>query len=225
MANTDAIQEIKTRVGIVEVVQARTPLQRSGRNFKGLCPFHGEKTPSFVVFPETQSYHCFGCGANGDVFAFLMNTEGLEFRDALGRLARQAGVEVAPRDEGESAAERQRERLYEANAAAALYFHNLLQRSSAAGGQAARGYASERGLTEETIARFMVGYAPDSWDATANYLRERGFSNAELLEAGLIIEREGAEAGYYDRFRNRLMFPIRDLRGRTTGFGARALDD
>ncbi|HEX6606921.1 MAG TPA: DNA primase, partial [Chloroflexia bacterium] len=225
MANADAINEIKTRLGIVEVVQARTPLQRSGRNYKGLCPFHGEKTPSFVVFPETQSYHCFGCGANGDIFAFVMNTEGLEFRDALARLARQAGVQIAPRDEGEAAADRQRERLYEACAAAALYYHNLLLRSSAEGAKAARAYAQERGLTEATIARFGVGYAPDSWDATANYLRERGFSNAELLEAGLIIEREGENAGYYDRFRHRLVFPIRDLRGHTTGFGARALDD
>jgi DNA primase len=225
MANADAINEIKTRLGIVEVVQARTPLQRSGRNYKGLCPFHGEKTPSFVVFPETQSYHCFGCGANGDIFAFVMNTEGLEFRDALARLARQAGVQIAPRDEGEAAADRQRERLYEACAAAALYYHNLLLRSSAEGAKAARAYAQERGLTEATMARFGVGYAPDSWDATANYLRERGFSNAELLEAGLIIEREGENAGYFDRFRNRLVFPIRDLRGHTTGFGARALDD
>jgi DNA primase len=225
MANADAINEIKTRVGIVEVVQARTPLQRSGRNYKGLCPFHGEKTPSFVVFPETQSYHCFGCGANGDIFAFVMNTEGLEFRDALARLARQAGVQIAPRDEGEAAADRQRERLYEVCAAAALFYHNLLVRSSAEGAKAARAYAQERGLTEATIARFGVGYAPDSWDATANYLRERGFSNAELLEAGLIIEREGENAGFYDRFRNRLVFPIRDLRGHTTGFGARALDD
>ena len=138
MANADAINEIKTRLGIVEVVQARTPLQRSGRNYKGLCPFHGEKTPSFVVFPETQSYHCFGCGANGDIFAFVMNTEGLEFRDALARLARQAGVQIAPRDEGEAAADRQRERLYEACAAAALYYHNLLLRSSAEGAKSAR---------------------------------------------------------------------------------------
>jgi DNA primase len=225
VANADAINEIKTRVGIVDVVQARTPLQRSGRNFKGLCPFHGEKTPSFVVFPESQSYHCFGCGANGDIFAFVMNSEGLEFRDALARLARQAGVDIAPRDEGEAAAERHRERLHEACAAAALFYHNLLLRSSAEGAQGARAYATQRGLTDDTIARFMVGYAPDSWDATATYLRERGFSNAELLEAGLIIEREGADAGYFDRFRHRLMFPIRDVRGRATGFGARALDD
>ncbi len=225
MAETNAINEIKARVGIVDVVQTRTPLQRSGRNFKGLCPFHGEKSPSFVVFPETQSYHCFGCGANGDIFGFVMNTEGLEFRDALARLARQAGVDIAPRDEGQAAAERHRERLYEACAAAALFYHNLLQRASAEGAVTARAYTQERGLTDTTIAAFGIGYAPDSWDAGSNYLRERGYSQAELLEAGLIIEREGSDAGYYDRFRNRLMFPIRDVRGRTTGFGARALDD
>ncbi|MDQ2805599.1 MAG: DNA primase, partial [Chloroflexota bacterium] len=225
MAESNAINDIKARVGIVDVVQARTPLQRSGRNFKGLCPFHAEKSPSFVVYPETQSYHCFGCGANGDIFGFVMNTEGLEFRDALARLARQAGVDLAPRDEGQAAVERHRERLYEACAAAALFYHNLLQRASAEGAVAARAYAQSRGLSETTIAAFQIGYAPDSWDATANYLRERGYSPAEMLEAGLIIEREGSDAGYYDRFRNRLMFPIRDVRGRTTGFGARALDD
>ncbi len=225
MAESNAINDIKARVGIVDVVQARTPLQRSGRNFKGLCPFHAEKSPSFVVYPETQSYHCFGCGANGDIFGFVMNTEGLEFRDALARLARQAGVDLAPRDEGQAAVERHRERLYEACAAAALFYHNLLQRASAEGAVAARAYTQSRGLSETTIAAFQIGYAPDSWDATANYLRERGYSHAELLEAGLIIEREGSDAGFYDRFRNRLMFPIRDVRGRTTGFGARALDD
>ena len=225
MANTDTIDQIKTRVGIVDVVQTRTTLQLSGRNFKGLCPFHGEKTPSFVVFPESQSYHCFGCGANGDIFAFVMNTEGLEFRDALARLARQAGVELAPRDEGASAAERHRDRLYEACAAAALFYHNLLLRSSSEGAHTARAYTQARGLAAATLARFLIGYAPDSWDATATYLRERGYSTAELLEAGLIIERDGPDAGYFDRFRHRLMFPIRDIRGRTTGFGARALDD
>src|SRR5262249_46766159 len=161
-----------------EVVQARVTLQRSGRNFKGLCPFHGEKTPSFIVFPESQSYHCFGCGANGDIFGFVMNTEGLEFRDALAKLARQAGGDIRPRDEGEAAAERQRDRLYAACAAAALFFHNLLLRSSSDGAQLARAYIQERGLTDDTVARFTVGYAPDSWDATANYLRERGFTSA-----------------------------------------------
>jgi len=225
VANADAINDIKARLGIVEVIQARTPLQRSGRNYKGLCPFHAEKSPSFVVFPETQSYHCFGCGANGDLLAFVMNTEGLEFRDALARLARQAGVDIAPRDSNEAAAERQRDRLYEACGAAALYYHNLLLRSAAAGAQAARAYAESRGLTDETLARFLIGYAPDSWDATSMYLRERGYTNPELLEAGLIIARDGPDAGYFDRFRARLTFPIRDVRGRVTGFGARALDD
>jgi DNA primase len=234
MADNSAINEIKTRVGIVDVVQAKVTLQRSGRNFKGLCPFHGEKSPSFVVFPESQSYHCFGCGANGDIFGFVMNTEGLEFRDALGKLARQAGVDIAPRDEGQAAEERKRERLYEACAAAALFYHNLLLRGTSEGANFARAYVQERGLNEATIATFQVGYAPDNWEMTATYLRERGFNTQELVDAGLIIEREAregrdggesAQAGYFDRFRNRLMFPIRDVRGRTCGFGARALDD
>ena len=169
MANADAINEIKTRLGIVDVVQARTPLQRSGRNFKGLCPFHGEKTPSFVVFPETQSYHCFGCGANGDIFGFVMNSEGLEFRDALARLARQAGRGHARRaTTAKPPRDRHRERLHEALAAAALFCHNLLLRAPSEGAQAARAYAAgaraDRGARSP---RFIVGYAPDSWDATA----------------------------------------------------------
>ena len=225
--NNDVIQEIKARLNIVDVVGASVPLSRAGRNFKGLCPFHGEKTPSFVVYPESQSYHCFGCGANGDIFGFIMATAGIEFREALERLASKAGVILRPRDDSEAARDRHRERLGEALTAAALYWHNLLVRAPNEGAKAARAYAVGRGLVDTTISNFSLGYAPDSWDATANYLRERGFSSAELLEAGLLVEREpdNAEAGTYDRFRNRLIFPIRDAKGRITGFGARALDD
>jgi DNA primase len=223
----DVIQEIKSRLNIVDVVGPAVALQRAGRNFKGLCPFHGEKTPSFIVYPESQSYHCFGCGANGDIFGFVMQSGGIEFREALERLARQAGVELRPRDDAEAARDRHRERLHEALAAASLYWHNLLVRGQSAGAKAARAYAARRGLADSTIAAFSLGYAPDSWDATGDYLRERGFSTAELREAGLLVDRDAddPQAGSYDRFRNRLIFPIRDTKGRITGFGARALDD
>ena len=227
MAENDVIQEIKSRLNIVDVVGPAVALQRAGRNFKGLCPFHGEKTPSFIVYPESQSYHCFGCGANGDIFGFVMQSGGIEFREALERLARQAGVELRPRDDAEAARDRHRERLHEALAAASLYWHNLLVRGQSAGAKAARAYAAERGLAETTMAGFSLGYAPDSWDSTGDYLRERGFSTAELREAGLLVDRDAddPQAGSYDRFRNRLIFPIRDAKGRITGFGARALDD
>ncbi len=228
MADTnDSIKDIKARLSIVDVVQETVPLQRAGRNFKGLCPFHGEKSPSFVVYPENGSFHCFGCGANGDIFGFVMQSQGIEFREALERLARKAGVELRSRDDAEVARDRHRERLSEALAGAALYWHNLLVRAPNEGAKAARAYTQSRGLTEATITGFQLGYAPDSWDATSTYLRERSFSNAELLEAGLLVERDpdNKEAGTYDRFRNRLVFPIRDSKGRITGFGARALDD
>ena len=223
----DSIKDIKARLSIVDVVQETVPLQRAGRNFKGLCPFHSEKTPSFVVYPENGSYHCFGCGANGDIFGFVMQSQGIEFREALERLARQAGVELRTRDDAEVARDRHRERLGEALAGAALFWHNLLVRAPNEGAKAARAYAQGRGLTDATITGFQLGYAPDSWDATSAYLRERGFTTAELLEAGLLVERDvdNKEAGTYDRFRNRLVFPIRDSKGRITGFGARALDD
>ena len=225
--SNDVIKEIKSRLSIVDVIQPTVPLQRAGRNFKGLCPFHAEKTPSFIVYPESQSYHCFGCGANGDIFGFVMQQAGVDFREALERLARQAGVILRPRDDTDTARDRQRERLREALTAAALYWQNLLLRGSADGAKAARAYSGQRGLTEATIAAFGLGYAPDSWDATGNYLRERGFTTAELRDAGLLVDRDpdDPQAGTYDRFRHRLIFPIRDVKGRITGFGARALDD
>src|SRR5205085_1508596 len=162
-----------------------------------------------IVYPETQSYHCFGCGANGDIFGFVMATGGIEFREALERLAGKAGVELRPRDDAASARDRHRERLHEALASATLYWHNLLLRGSSEGAQAARAYTQQRGLAEATISQFSLGYAPDSWDATSNYLRERGFNTAELREAGLLVDRgapagapDDTQAGSYDRFRH-----------------------
>ncbi len=217
----DVIAEIKQRLAIEDVVGEVVRLTRAGRNLKGLCPFHTEKTPSFVVYPQNASYHCFGCGANGDIFSFLMKTQGLDFRAALEKLARRAGVELRPRSEQAASEERARERLKEACAAAAAFYHNLLRSHPSA--EHARAYALKRGLAPTTIEAFQIGFAPDSWDALGNHLLGRGYTSQELIDAGLVVERE--EGGHYDRFRNRLLFPIRDHRGAVVGFGGRALED
>ncbi|MGB6895726.1 MAG: DNA primase [Dehalococcoidia bacterium] len=213
------VDEVKQRIDIVDLVGQYVPLQRAGRNFKALCPFHTERTPSFMVFPERQSWHCFGaCGSGGDVFTFLMKRENVEFGEALRLLAERAGVTLGGRSDPQEDARRQR--LREANEAAAQYFHQALLSSSA--GQLARDYLASRGLDEATVEGFQLGYSLPAWDALKGHLMGRGFSEEELLTAGLLVE---GERGGYDRFRGRLMFPIRDERGRVAGFGARALDD
>ncbi len=220
-----SIEEVKSRLDIVEIVGEQVPLKKAGRNFKGLCPFHQEKTPSFIVFPESQHYHCFGCGAKGDVFTFVMQRENVDFPEALRLLARRAGVVLRPPTQQEQESDRQRGRLQELNLAAAQFFHHQLRYGDAAA--TARAYVEQRGITAETIAAYLLGYAPDRWDALSSYLRERGYRDDELNTAGLVVEREGArrpgEHPYYDRFRNRLIFPIRDLQGHVVGFGGRAL--
>ena len=219
--DTDVIAEIKQRLDIQDVVGETVRLTRAGRNVKGLCPFHSEKTPSFVVYPKDGSFHCFGCGESGDAFSFLMKTEGLDFRGALEKLARKAGVELKPRNEQAVVQDRARERLKEACAAASAYYHNLFRSHATAG--PARAYAEKRGITQSTIELFQVGFAPDSWDALGNHLLSRGYTSQELIDAGLVAERD--EGGHYDRFRNRLLFPIRDHKGDIVGFGGRALED
>ena len=213
------IEEIKARLDIVDVVGQYVQLQRSGRSFKALCPFHIEKTPSFIVSPERQSWHCFGaCGTGGDVFSFIMRREGIEFGEALRMLAARAGVTLTERRRPEE--ERQRERIYAANEAAARWYHELLVESEE--GRQAWEYVQGRGIDRPTAEAFLLGYSPGSWEATGEHLRQRGYADAELLAAGLLVE---GERGLYDRFRGRLMFPIRDGGGRFVGFGARALDD
>jgi DNA primase len=216
------VDEVKERLDIVDVISGYVPLKKAGRNFKGLCPFHAEKTPSFIVFPDTQSWHCFGaCGTGGDVFSFIMKRENLEFGEALQLLAKQAGVELAPRGPSETAEEKRKERLREINTAATQYFHNLLLQSKE--GARAGEYLARRGIASETISAFQLGYALDAWEALKDHLAGRGYEVADILAAGLIVEREGG--GYYDRFRGRLIFPIRDRRGQVIGFGGRVLDD
>ena len=216
------VDEIKARVDIVDLISEYVTLRKSGRNYTALCPFHSEKTPSFVVFPETQTWHCFGaCATGGDIFAFIQKRENMDFPEALRLLAQRAGVALEPPGEKKTAEEQLKQRLREINAAAAQYFHNLLL--TAEQGALARQYLARRGINQETIARFQLGYALDSWQALSDHLRMRGYQQKDLLAAGLVIEREDG-SGTYDRFRGRLIIPIRDVRGRVIGFGARTLD-
>lgn len=212
------VEEVKARLDIVEIVGETVVLQRSGRNHKARCPFHTEKTPSFHVFPDRQSWHCFGaCGTGGDVLSYVMKRDGLEFREALGLLAERAGVSLAGR--GRAKEDEGRQRLLSAIDGAAAFFHQALLHSSE--GSKARAYLAARGVDGETIESFQLGYSPDAWEALKSHLMERGYSDGELLAAGLLVE---SDRGGYDRFRGRLMFPIRDDRGRLAGFGARAIE-
>ncbi len=213
--------EVKQRTDIVEVINQYTKLTKAGRTFRGLCPFHSETRPSFFVYPEQQSWHCFGaCNTGGDVFSFIMKKQGIDFGEALRLLAQKAGITIPSRFEPDTGKD-ERERLYQVNEAATQYFHNLLLNSPA--GEKARSYLASRGLSPETITNFQLGFSLDSWEALKQYLMERGYTGDELLTTGLIIEAEAGKT--HDRFRNRLMFPIYDIRGHITGFGARVLDD
>jgi len=215
------IDEVKERLDIVEVISSYVPLKKTGRNFRALCPFHQEKTPSFYVFPDSQRWHCFGaCGEGGDVFSFVMKKEGWDFRTALEELARRAGVELRPRTPAEAQREEEAERLRAALADAATYYHHLLLHAPEA--DHARAYVAQRGLAPETVERFQLGYSLPGWESLRSHLTDRGFTPAELVQAGLLVEREDGTA--YDRFRGRLMIPIRDPRGRVVGFGARTLE-
>ncbi len=215
------IDEVKQRTDIVEVVSQYASLKKAGRNLTALCPFHSEKRPSFFVYPEQQSWHCFGaCNTGGDVFSFIMKRGNMDFGEALRLLAQKAGVTIPSRFE-QGTGKDERDRLYQVNEATTQYFHNLLLNSS--DGEKARNYLASRGLSPKTITDFQLGFSLNSWEALKQYLLERGYTESELLEVGLIVASE--EKKTHDRFRNRLMFPIRDTRGRTTGFGARALDD
>jgi DNA primase len=216
------ITEVKQKLDIVELVSEYVTLQKAGRNFKGLCPFHSEKHPSFFVFPEQQSWHCFGaCGTGGDIFSFIMKKEGIDFGQALRILAQRGGITLGPLETSSKVEDERKEKLFQINEAATEYYHHLLINTKA--GEGARNYLARRKVAPETIKEFRLGFSPDAWETLKNYLLGKGYTEKELAEAGLIIEKE--EGGSYDRFRNRLMFPICDIQGRVTGFGARVLDD
>ncbi len=210
------VDEVKQRLDIVDVVGQYVQLQKAGRNYRALCPFHAERTPSFFVSPERQSWHCFGaCGTGGDILSFVMKKENLEFGEALRLLAERAGVTLAERRPEEEA---ERNRLREANEAAASFYHRALLSSEA--GQTAKHYLEERGQDLKTIQDFQLGYSPSGWDSLCQHLRERGYRDEELVAAGLAVE---GERGLRDLFHQRIMFPITDMRGRVVGFGGRSL--
>src|SRR5271154_3850279 len=212
------LDELVSRSDIVDVISARVPLKKAGREYKACCPFHNEKSPSFSVSSEKQFYHCFGCGAHGTVIGFLMQYEKMEFLDAVADLAQRAGLELpheakAPKDPGSGD-------LYDLMLRAARFFEQTLSDNSRA-----RNYVQGRGIDAKTSGVFALGYAPDAWDSVLKRFGANEEERRRLLQAGLILERSGEHAsGYYDRFRDRLMFPIRDSRGRVIGFGGRVID-
>jgi len=211
------LEEIRRRADIVEIISPHVALRKAGRRLVGLCPFHQERSPSFTVDPENGLWHCFGCKAGGDLFRFVEMVDKVEFTEAVEMLARRLGVQ--PRSPEQAGHQKERERLFAIYAAACAFFQAQLKREAA---QAARAYLKTRGLTPPTIEGFMVGYAPDGWDGLLIAMGKRGYPGQELARAGLVIPREG---GFYDRFRDRIIFPISDSSGRVIAFGGRSLSD
>ncbi len=213
------LEELKYRLDAEEVIAPYTRLKRSGRNLVGLCPFHSEKSPSFFVYPENNSFYCFGCGAGGDLISFIRRAENLDYVEAVKFLADRAGLPM-PEDAGDDETGRRRRRILEINRESARFFHATL---TSPAGKAGLDYLTRRGLPPNIIRRFGLGYAPDSWDTLKRHLLEKGFSERELIDAGVCRQRE--RGGSYDYFRGRVMFPIIDLRGGVVGFGGRTLGD
>ncbi|MDP3998339.1 MAG: DNA primase [bacterium] len=213
------LEEIKSKINIIDFINDYVPLKRTGRNFRAPCPFHSEKTPSFIVSPERQIWHCFGsCGEGGDIFRFLMKWENLEFPEALRILAKRAGVrlrEYTPGDAGKL-----REKIYEINHLASEFYHYLLLNHPS--GKRALDYVLGRGITKKSIEQFKIGWAPNLWDGASRFLiKKKGYALPEVDRAGLLVK---GERGYYDRFRGRLMFTLKNHRGDVVGFAGRVLE-
>ncbi len=220
----EIIDEIRAGSDIVDVISDYVRLKKQGRNYVGLCPFHNEKTPSFIVSPEKQIYRCFGCGEGGNVFSFLMKIDGLSFPEAVKALARRAGITVPEVDDPErNARSRERDKAYEVNELAKNFFQYILHNHKIAA--AARSYLEHRGITTETAEEFQIGFAPPSWDGLIQFMQKKGFPGEELVQLGLALPRTKGRPGYYDRFRNRIIFPIWNTQGKVAGFGGRVLDD
>lgn len=214
------LQELKMRNDITEVVSGYVNLKRRGRNMVGLCPFHGEKTPSFNVYTENGSFYCFGCGVGGDVISFEMKIENLDYVDAVKALAQRAGMEM-PENSYDDSFSKLRSRVFEANREAARFYFSTLYSKSGAGGLE---YFYARGLSDRTIRHFGLGFADDNWTSLCSHLRSKGFKDNELVAANLAVQRRNGN-GIYDRFTNRVMFPIIDLRGNVIAFGGRIMTD
>ncbi len=214
------LQELRMRNEITSVISGYVNLKRRGRNPVGLCPFHGEKTPSFTVYPETDSFYCFGCGAGGDVINFIKRIENLDYIDAVKFLAQRSGMDM-PENSYDNSMHKLRLRIYEANREAARFFYTQL---NSPGGKSGLDYLHSRQLSDKTIRMFGLGFAPDSWSALTDYLiKEKGFYPSELIQANLSMQNK--KGGLIDRFRNRVMFPIIDVRGNVVAFGGRIMTD
>jgi len=216
--NDSFLQELKYKTDVEDIISSYVSLKRRGSTLVGLCPFHNEKTPSFTVYPDTQSFYCFGCGAGGDAVGFIRRIENLDYVDAVKLLAERAGMQM-PQDGFDDTLGKRRRRILEANREAARFYHSYLMSDS---GKTGLNYFLNRGLSRKTITKFGLGMAPDSWDMLIKHLKAKGFSLTEMLDAGLV--KKGPKS-YYDNFRNRVMTPIIDVRGNVIAFGGRVLDD
>ena len=214
------LEEIKNRLNIIDVVQEYLPLKKAGANWKAPCPFHNEKSASFMVSDTKQIWHCFGCGEGGDIFGFVMKIDGVEFSEALKTLAKKAGVELRHEDPKFT---NQKTRAMEISDQAAKFFHAYLLKSTEA--EAAREYLKRRGLTDQTIEEFQIGLAPNMWEGLLQVLAKKGYKPEELVSAGLVIKSDRRADSYYDRFRNRIMFPITDVAGNVRGFTGRLMPE
>ena len=213
------LQELKLKTDINDVVSTYVTLKKRGNTYVGLCPFHNEKTPSFTVYPATQSFYCFGCGAGGDAVTFVKKIENLDYIDAVKSLAQRAGMQMPDDTAYDNGVAKTRRRILEINRESAKFFHNYMLSQD---GRAGLDYFLSRGLSIKTINHFGLGYAPDRWDSLLKYLKSKGFKESEMLQAGVI---KRGNRGCYDIFRNRVMTPIIDVRGNVIAFGGRVLDN
>ena len=220
----EVIDQVRERHDILDIASEHVHLKKKGRNYFGLCPFHSERTPSFSVDPEKQIFHCFGCGAGGDVYTLLMELENLTFGEAVRELADRAGIMIPDHDEPtiDSAEVQRKNKMYRAMSLAAKFYQYVL--TGSAYGKRARDYLSQRMFTHATQEVFQLGFAPESWDIIMRFLKKRGFDETLLAEVGLLSARQNKK-GHFDRFRNRIMFPIADTQGRVIGFGGRILGE
>ena len=218
----DFLMELRQRADIETTISSYVNLKRAGRISKGLCPFHGEKTPSFTVYPDTQSYYCFGCGNGGDVITFIKNIENLDYIDAVRFLADKNGLDMPDENSYDSTVNKRRLRMLEANREAARFFHKCLTTKE---GEIGYKYFKDRGLTDDTIRKFGLGFAPNEFSSLCNYMMKLGYTKDELVFANLARRSARNENNIYDNFRNRVMFPIIDVKGNVIAFGGRVMDD
>jgi DNA primase len=216
------VEEIKSKLNIVDLIGEYVRLQKAGASWKACCPFHNEKTPSFSVSEDKQVWHCFGCGKGGDAFGFIMEIEGLEFREALESLAQKTGVEVPEYTKGDAAQKKERNKIWDILDLSTKFYKKQLWEGE--GKKDSLKYLKERGLSEETIGEFDLGYAPKGWRNLLDFLTSRGFEKEEISKSGVLVEKKGDGGNvesYYDRFRERIVFPIKDVTGKTIGYSAR----